>query len=224
MNVRFQIRDRDSEEYLISEDEMTRMILRKSQEMTGMVIPGEGWVSNALTLSAGTFDTTYAGATLDSVQVIRETTKGLLMERWTRQAMEWARQGPTLAVGYPRAYYLVESDLSVMTVRFYPKADKQYLFDVLLSGLPDGTVSDSTVVPYSDLVVAAIEKAVACECLAKIPPDILTQRKLSWQSLLPDDGRRDGADARCEIVAAIEIQLLQAIIHPFAGVNTVIVV
>jgi len=187
-NVRELIHDTASGDYVIGSPEMYRKIASKSQQMTGKVIPGLAWSASALSLAGGAGEATFASAVqYDMIVDVKEAAQDEILVRLPAAEIERLREGGS-GTGRPSSYYLRETSGTVLTCVFDTLADQNYTFDALLVALPSGTAAASTAVPYSDLMVRAIEKAVAIECLLTMTPDQREKLKINdsvvavWQS------------------------------------------
>lgn len=188
-NVRVHIKDLDSRDYAIPTEALDLEIISKSQEMTDKALPGLSWSLAALSLSSGASDASFAVQDRLAVVSIRCVETGQIIEKLPRAIVESRREVPSSGsqpTGKPAAYYLIENSTNTLTVRFTPNADQAYTFDVLLSTMPSsggagvyGAIAASTVIPWGELMVRAIEKAVAITMLSKMTKEQAASRGIN---------------------------------------------
>lgn len=167
-NVRLLTGDIALHDPAVSSDRLDRLILSKSAEMTGQVLPGTSWSTAALTLTVGALDKAFsstAGLEYDAILALRFQDNGQIVERQPENVVEAMLEGWTNQTARPSFFYLRESTANVLTARFDVAPDSAYVLDALIATTPSQAVDDATVIPYPTEVLRAIEKAVAATAI-----------------------------------------------------------
>jgi hypothetical protein len=183
-NIRLLIDDLDRDTYAINPHRLSLIIRRKVQLLTArtfqpLVTP------TTIALVAGTFDYTVTG-TPNSIRQLILNSDGTPLERLPLPELNAIYKQDTLGAagrGTPRHFAMYELNTQVNKIRVGPTPSAADTLDIYYDIYPASNVGNpdtaSSDVPFGDIMLAALEKSVAAECVLAMDDADRKRRKLS---------------------------------------------
>jgi hypothetical protein len=162
---------------------LDRIILDKAMELGALVGLGLVWTESQVTLTANSLaDYSLGAATTQFHQIVaaRINATGQTMEKVTFDEINRLREGMTVAsgTGDPFRFALWEDATQIVRMRIDSVPTLARTIDFMRSALPSRTVADSTTLPFSDLMLVALEEASAAKAAAGLDDETAARLKL----------------------------------------------
>lgn len=153
-----------------------RVILDVAMRLGPRVGMGLVWTASQVTLTAGSLaDYTLSAATtqFDRIIAARINATGETLERVSFLEVNGMREGLTStgSQGDPTAFALWEDATQIVNMRVNTVPIASRTIDFLRSTMPSRTVADATTLPFSDLMLSAVESEAAGVLLDGMPAD-----------------------------------------------------
>lgn len=183
INVRYMLNDVEPSNFAVSSMTLDRIILNKSVELGARVGTGLVWTASGVTLTVGSLsDYSLEDGAVQFERIVagRINATGATMERVSFALINAAREGliSTASQADPTQFALWEDATQVVKMRVDTVPSTARTIDFMRSTLPLRTVADSTLLPFSNLMLVAVEKAAAVEAAAALPEEELARLRL----------------------------------------------
>lgn len=179
--VRLLMRDLAPDAYAVDSDILRQAVVRQMQKLGERFGPADYWVNNAIALSdTGATEFYMAAATVGKIiEAKLESTKWHL-QRLPRHVIEGLRERQTPPEGGdPTAFYWVEGQNGISGLSLWPRPNKVDSVSVMLSTIPGDGADDDAAVPFSSLLVSAIEWRSAAQLLGTLVQEDLDRLKIN---------------------------------------------
>lgn len=183
VNVRHHLNDTALGNPAVSSLILDRIILNAAMHLGSKIGLSLVWTASQVTLTAGSLsDSTLGAATtqFDRIIAARINATGQIMEKVSFDEINRLRAGltNTASQGDPQYFALWEDATQIVQMRIDTVPASARTIDFLRSSLPSRTVADATVLPFSDLMLPAIELASAAQAVIRLPQATLDHLKL----------------------------------------------
>jgi hypothetical protein len=202
VNIRYHLNDTEPGNFAISSMALDRIILNQSVLLGARVGTGAVWTESVVTLTANSLaDYTLGSPTqMALVATARINATGQTMERVSFDEINAMREGMTSTsqnVGDPQYFALWETTTPSVKMRINSVPSAARTIDFLISTMPVRTVSDTTTLPFSDLLLAALEYKCAALAVKRMPAAVIERLNIAqgvvedWQALAESAIRQD---------------------------------
>ena len=193
-NVRYMLNDTEPSQFAVGGLKLDRIILNKSVELGARVGTGLDWATSGVTLTVGSLaDYILEDATVWFERIIaaRINATGNTLERVSFYEIQLEREGliSTTSQSDPTKFALWEDSTQKVRMRINTVPATARAIDFMRSTLPSRTVADATTLPFSDLMLVALEKASALEAASGFSDE--TRARLELAPALLQEWKQD---------------------------------
>lgn len=193
MNIRILIDDVGADQRAINTLRLYALIQSRAQSLSARAFQHTVTTPTTINLVAGTYDYTVTGTPKSIRQVILNSTGGELLRLPFEEMVRRFKQDSAVAAGRGTPVYFSEYENTqtasgaygtapTRKIRFGPTPIATDAADVYYTIMPapsvGNTLAGSSEIPFSPLLLKALEKAVAAECVAMMDDADLARRKL----------------------------------------------
>lgn len=169
LNVRVLLNDLNEAAYAISDERLTRVLVRQAQLTRGVTMGEETTVAVAI---SGTGGTDFSLATVATrVLTVRRRSDGVLLQPRTLQEMAYLwGQGSEPPAGPPTDYAPLDLAGLITVLRLHPIPDSNDTLDCWVQTLASAAYTDATTLEGSEYAMRMMELNTASEAAVLIPP------------------------------------------------------
>lgn len=202
-NIRSLIDDLDPERYAIKTTRMRQMIEAQMELIASRTfLPQESVTSVALL--AGTYDYTLTGVVGDIRQLVDDATGVPLIEVPMEEMVVTYRQDSSQPAprGKPLAFAVAERSDQAVRIRVGPTPISTGTLDLYYGVIPSGLTSDISLIPFSEPLLRALERAVASQCVVAMSESDASRNMISadivpvWRQMVDDAIREENMRLR----------------------------
>jgi hypothetical protein len=186
-NIRQQTRDLDEGNYVCDSDRMLYKVATAVMDVAGRLDVSMAWVTGLVTLADGDYD--YAlddTSEYNTILAVRRSDDRYILHFEPPEVLEYRRQTDVVGVGAPTSYALLNASpaaagVEAVTMLVYPtptSTDAGVTLDALVTYEPSVTAT-SSVIPFTERAIRAIEYSVGASVLAEATDEQLAQLALT---------------------------------------------